>query len=157
MNRNKVSLLMPQSLRSYAAIIASVLLAALGACKNTDSTKQATDLPPGDTATHSPRYAQGFSVRYDGNRKWVEVKTPYQGATSGYTYLLLPQGEQVPATAPEVKVIRIPLQSIACTSTSHLPLLEYLGEYRKLTGFPETDYISSEKIRERVDSGKVID
>src|SRR6186713_566822 len=26
----------------------------------------------------SLRYAQGFSVRYDGKRKWVEVKTPYQ-------------------------------------------------------------------------------
>lgn len=103
------------------------------------------------------RYAQGFSVRYDGKRKWVDVKTPYQGATSGYSYLLLPHGEAVPTLDPAVKVIRIPLRSIVCTSTSHLPLLEYLGEDIKLTGFPGTDYISSEKMRARVDSGKVLD
>ncbi|HTF19068.1 MAG TPA: ABC transporter substrate-binding protein [Chryseolinea sp.] len=105
----------------------------------------------------SLRYAQGFSVRYEGKRKWVEVKTPYQGATSGYSYLLLPRGEELPALDPAVKVIRIPLRSIVCTSTSHLPLLEYLGEGNKLTGFPGTDYISSEKVRARIDSGKVLD
>lgn len=103
------------------------------------------------------RYAQGFTVTYDGNRKWVEVKTPYQGATSGYKYLLLPEDEPVPAINPGVKVIRVPLQSIVCTSTSHLPLLDYLDEGDKLTGFPQTDYISSERIRQRVEAGKVLD
>ena len=135
-------------------LIALVLL-----CVSCKTDKKQTELSPRstDTTTFSPRYAQGFSVRYEGNLKWVEVKTPYQGATSGYTYLLVPNGEQVPPVDAAVKVIRVPVQSIVCTSTSHLPLLEYLGEHEKLTGFPETDYISSEKIRTRVDAGKILD
>ncbi|HVU84720.1 MAG TPA: ABC transporter substrate-binding protein, partial [Puia sp.] len=45
--------------------------------------------------------------------------------------------------------------SIACTSTTHIPLLDYLDESDKLTGFTSTDYISSEKVRKLIDAGKV--
>ncbi|MEJ1238936.1 ABC transporter substrate-binding protein [Chryseolinea sp. T2] len=135
-------------------IVVSLILLLCTQCK-TDKPDHATTVN-GDRV-QSLKYAQGFTVRYDGNKKWVEVKTPYQGATSGYTYLLVPRDEEVPPVDADVKVIRVPLNSIVCTSTSHLPLLEYLGEDNKLTGFPETDYISSEKIRQHVDAGKVFD
>ncbi|MGC3947485.1 MAG: ABC transporter substrate-binding protein [Chryseolinea sp.] len=132
-----------------------ILIVFFAGCKRESAdTTSANSFEPRVQKLH---YAQGFSVRYDGNKKWVEVKTPYQGATSGYTYLLLPRDEDVPDVDANVKVIRIPLRSIVCTSTSHLPLLEYLGDDDKLSGFPETDYISSEKIRERVDADKVLD
>lgn len=102
-------------------------------------------------------YAKGFTVRYEGKRKWVDVHSPYQGASSGITYLLLPEDEVVPATAGDAKIIRVPLKSIVCTSTSHLPLLEYIGEANRLIGFPQTDYISSTLLRARVDSGRITD
>jgi iron complex transport system substrate-binding protein len=100
-------------------------------------------------------YAEGFKVHYDGNLKIIEVLHPFQGATTGYTYLLVPKGEDIPAYAQGMKVIRTPIASIACTSTTHIPLLDYIGETDKLTGFSTTDFISSEKMRVRVDSGKV--
>jgi len=100
-------------------------------------------------------YAHGFKVAYEGNIKRVVVARPFQGATAGYTYLLVPEGETVPAHNPDEKVIRIPLKSIVCTSTTHIPLLDYLDESAKLVGFPTTDYISSEKTRAQVDAGKV--
>ncbi len=100
-------------------------------------------------------YAEGFKVQYDGNIKIVEVLYPFQGATSGYKYLLVPQGETVPEHETNVRVIRTPITSIACTSTTHIPLLDYIGETDKLTGFTTTDFISSEKMRARIDAGKV--
>jgi iron complex transport system substrate-binding protein len=103
------------------------------------------------------KYARGFTVAYDGNIKTVTVLTPFQGASKGFTYLLVPTDEDVPAHPPGVRVIRTPLSSIVCTSTSHIPLLDYLGETDKLVGFPSTDYISSEKMRRRVDAGQVKD
>lgn len=137
------------------AIIVSLSLLMIH-CKP-DTNLNAQSPATGEVTSDSLRYARGFTVRHEGKRKWIEVKTPYQGATSGYSYLLLPHGEEVPAISPDVKVIRIPLRSVVCTSTSHLPLLEYLNEQDKLVGFPGTDYISSEKIRARVDSGAVLD
>ncbi len=100
-------------------------------------------------------YAEGFSVQYIGNNKLVEVKYPFQGASSGHKYLLIPRGKAMPEYDEDVSIITIPINSIVCTSTSHIPLLDYLGESEKLVGFPSTDYISSEKIRKRIDGGYV--
>ena len=114
------------------------------------------DLPQ-STPTVSVKYAEGFSVRYDGKVKWVDVKYPYQGATSGYKYLLVQIGDSIPNHDKSTQVIITPLESVVCTSTTHIPLLDYLDETDKLIGFPTTDYISSERMRKRIDEGKVTD
>lgn len=101
------------------------------------------------------KYATGFQVHALGNAKLVEVNYPFQGATSGYTYLLVPKGQTPPPHDPDTRVIYTPLESIVCTSTTHIPLLDYLGETDKLVGFPTTDYISSEKMRARIAEGGV--
>jgi iron complex transport system substrate-binding protein len=106
----------------------------------------------------SIHYAKGFTVQKlnDGN-KLVEVGQPYQGAKSGYKYLLVQKGNEIPKHRADVAVITIPIESIVCTSTTHIPLLDFLGETNKLVGFPTTDYISSEKMRKRIDEGKIKD
>ncbi|HET9487416.1 MAG TPA: ABC transporter substrate-binding protein [Chryseosolibacter sp.] len=101
------------------------------------------------------KYADGFKVFVLGTSKLVQVVYPFQGATSGYTYLFVPRGEKPPGHHPATKVIFTPVESIVCTSTTHIPLLDYLGETDKLVGFPTTDYISSGKMRKRIDEGKV--
>jgi len=104
------------------------------------------------------KYAKGFAIQElnDGN-KLVEVGYPYQGAKSGYKYLLVQKGNETPKHESNVEVVIIPIESIVCTSTTHIPLLDYLNETDKLIGFPTTDYISSEKMRKRIDEGKVKD
>jgi iron complex transport system substrate-binding protein len=101
------------------------------------------------------KYASGFRVSAVEEAKLVEVTYPFQGATSGYKYLLVQRGDSVPSHDQDTRVITIPLRSIVCTSTTHIPLLDYLGETDKLVGFPTTDYISSEKMRKRIDEGKI--
>jgi iron complex transport system substrate-binding protein len=41
------------------------------------------------------------------------------------------------------------------TSTTHIPSLEMIGVTTTLVGFPHCDYISSKKVRVRIDAGKV--
>jgi iron complex transport system substrate-binding protein len=74
------------------------------------------------------RYAKGFSVTRVENAKLVEVLRPYQGATSGFKYLLVKKGQPVPSHDTDTKVIITPISSIVCTSTTHIPLMEYLEE-----------------------------
>ncbi|HEY0652928.1 MAG TPA: ABC transporter substrate-binding protein [Chryseosolibacter sp.] len=136
----------------YILVFTAITLV-LSACEQkTDSSNKNSSA---DTVSLQLKYAAGFKVLKIGNVKRVEVTYPYQGATSGYTYLLVPKGEPVPAHDANTKVISIPLESIVCTSTTHIPLLDYLNETEKLIGFPTTDYISSEKMRKRIDAGKV--
>lgn len=103
------------------------------------------------------KYAEGFTVSRRGNAKHVTVTYPFQGATSGYSYLLVPRGEEPPAHDAGTRIIYTPLETIVCTSTTHIPLLDYIGETDRLIGFPTTDYISSERMRKRIDAGAVTD
>jgi len=104
------------------------------------------------------KYARGFTFQElkDGN-KLVEVGYPYPGTKAGYKYLLVQKGNEIPRHEPDVEVIIIPLESIVCTSTQYIPLLDYLGETDRLIGFPTTNYISSVKMRKRIDEGKLKD
>lgn len=134
------------------SFIALLCLVILGCQQQKKSIPFAENKPSATTL----RYASGFRVTYqDNNTKLVEVLYPFQGATSGYKYLLVPKGQPVPDHDGNVRIISIPLSSIVCTSTTHIPLLDYLAETEKLVGFPSTDYISSEKARKLVDAGKV--
>jgi iron complex transport system substrate-binding protein len=106
-------------------------------------------------SVHAQRYATGFKVKKEGDVTWVTVTHPYKGATSGYQYLLVPKGQKAPSHPSDVPVIYTPVDRIVCTSTTHIPHLDYLGVSNKLVGFPSTDYISSETTRKLVDSGNV--
>jgi iron complex transport system substrate-binding protein len=133
------------------SIVCVLMLSVLIACQ-----KQKDGAGLTETSLSSGiRYAEGFKVSAVGNNKLVEVTYPFQGATSGYRYLLVPHGEPVPEHDSRTRIIRIPLRSIVCTSTTHIPLLDYLDETDKLVGFPSTEYISSVAMRKRVDAGKV--
>ncbi len=110
-----------------------------------------------ETTWLQPTYAEGFSWKRDGGALWVDVTYPFPGARQGYRYLLVKRGNPVPPHDAETQVIFTPVQRIVCTSTTHLPLLDYLGATQTLVGFPTTDYISSEKMRARVDAGQVVD
>jgi iron complex transport system substrate-binding protein len=120
----------------------------MNACTDQKSTQ-----PP--TSSEAITYAKGFTVQPVGEATLVTVAYPFQGATNGFQYLLVKRGNPIPAVDAQTMVIEVPIQTIVCTSTTHIPLLDYLGETHALVGFPTTDYISSEKMRKRIDGGLV--
>lgn len=138
----------PKSIRFL--LFLSVLVGCQESKKETQTTSTKNDV------AHL-KYAQGFKVSYVGSSKLVEVRYPYPGAVNGYNYLLVQKGDSIPAHSKETTVITVPVENLVCTSTTHIPLLDYIGETDKLIGFPTTDYISSEKMRKRIDAGEVID
>lgn len=101
--------------------------------------------------------AQNFEVKFYENVKLVTVKNPWKGVDKSFTYLLTENDQDMPPAFEADAVIKIPVQSMVCLSTSHVSLLEYLDESDKLTGFPNIRFISSPKARARVEQGKVTD
>src|SRR5690242_18413570 len=101
------------------------------------------------------KYARGFHVEKRDGLTHLFVTYPYQGAASGYHYVLVPNGLQAPTAENDAHIIKTPIDNIVCTATTHIPHLDYLGVTDKLIGFPTTDYISSEKMRKRIDAGQV--
>jgi len=111
------------------------------------------DLP----VVQSTEFAKGFTVKKLGVSTEVTLLEPYPNSTKSIKYLLVPKTEKIPTHAADVTVIRTPIESIVCTSTSHIALLDHLNALDLLVGFPSTDLISSSKARQRIDSGYVTD
>ncbi|SFD11323.1 iron complex transport system substrate-binding protein [Algibacter lectus] len=97
------------------------------------------------------KYAKGFSIKDLGMYKTLEIKSPWPNAETTFKYVLANYGDDRQAD----NTISLPIKKIVVTSTTHLPALELLGVEQTLVGFPGTKYISSEKIRSRVDNGSI--
>jgi iron complex transport system substrate-binding protein len=106
------------------------------------------------------KYAQGFSATTYDTHTVLEIKNPWPNANETYKYILGPLKMEAPKVLSGQYDfhnidIETPVQNIVVTSTTHIPALELLGVEETLVGFPGSDYISSESIRERIDKGQV--
>lgn len=102
----------------------------------------------------SLKYATGFSLEKSGDTYRVNISQPYKGAQAGLTYIFH-KGTRINEDLSADARVKIPIESIVCTSTTHIPLLDYLYKTDALIGFPTLDYISSPRMRKNINSGKV--
>jgi len=103
----------------------------------------------------STKYAKGFWIEDKGTYKDVFVRQSSDSTSPTLHYRLIKDTTTAPAPEAGIMAIHIPISSIVCTSTTHIPLLDYLNETEKLLGFPSTNFISSARARARIDKGFV--
>lgn len=132
-----------------AKIIVSFFVISLLSCKK--EIKSENVISSGNTI----RYAKGFSIENYNGYSVVTVKNPWPNASKTYRYILKEINGIVPDSLKQNSIISVPIKKIVVTSTTHIPSLEMLGEVNSLVGFPHCDYISSKKVRARIDAGKV--
>ena len=106
-------------------------------------------------AINKIHYAKGFELFQHDGFSILKVISPWPEAKTHFTYILKQKNGIVPDSLKSYPIIAVPIQTIIATSTTHIPSLEMLGVENSLIGFPNTDYISSEKTRKRIDAGKV--
>ena len=125
----------------------------LFSCK--DEAKK-NDLAPPETAVEiSIKYAKGFDIADYGTHKTITLKNPWPGSNQTFKYALVEKGNKLPDPDRFDAVIEIPIKRLVVTSTTHIPSLEALDELESLIGFPDLDYISSEKTRALISDGKL--
>lgn len=101
------------------------------------------------------KYATGFTIENYNGFSIVTVEKPWPNATKNYKYILKKKNGIVPDSLKNNTTINIPIQSIVITSTTHIPSLEMLNEEKTIVGFPNLNYVSSEKVRALIDAKKV--
>lgn len=101
------------------------------------------------------RYATGLSIQKFDDFSIVTVSNPWPTSDKKYTYILHKSSAKIPDSLQKYTAIQVPIQTIVVTSTTHIPALELLGVEEKLIAFPNTDYISSEKTRTLIETGKI--
>ena len=142
-----------------------LFLITLISCKNESNQhiieieKESIDqLPESKTTVKKLKYAKGFSFTNNGHYKVLEITKPWPEASKSYKYLIASNEQLSKMTFPSDYydgIITNEIDKIVVTSTTHIPALELLGVEQTLVGFPGTDYISSEKTRQRIEDGKV--
>ena len=131
-------------------LLALLFTCCLFACQNTK--KKETVIV---SSENSIRYANGLSIQKFNQYSVVTVSNPWPTAEKNYTYILHQKGVVLPDSLQKFTKIQVPIKSIVVTSTTHIPALELLGVEKSLVGFPNTDYISSEKTRTLIENRKV--
>lgn len=101
-----------------------------------------------------PEYATGFDIKgADGKESvLITVTNPWQGADSVTTWLFIARnGEDVPEGYTG-QVLEGEAKHIVAMSSTHIAMLDAIGEVGRITGVSGLDYISNPDIQARRDS-----
>lgn len=101
------------------------------------------------------KYAKGFEIKAFEGYKTITLKNPWPGTDKTFTYALVERNASLPNPESYDAMVEIPIKQIVVTSTTHIPSLEMLGEINSLIGFPNLNYISSEKTRNRIANNEI--
>ncbi len=127
------------------------------------SCKQEKKEVPSPQSTTFIKYANGFEIQEFGNYRKLIIKSPYPNAAEFQEFYLVDENKVVNASSndrllsevPAKDIIKKPLKKVVVTSTTHIPMLELLGEEISLVGFPNLKYISSAKTNTLINEGKI--
>jgi iron complex transport system substrate-binding protein len=135
-------------------VVFAIFLITVFSCKNNKS-----NTPPISSNNLSKEikvnYAEGFSITDFGSYKIIEVKNPWPESEQVFRYALVKDEDDFSSEENFDAVIKVPVNKLIVTSTTHIPSLEMLNEVDKLIGFPNLDFISSEKTRAQIKSGQI--
>ncbi|PQJ78418.1 ABC transporter substrate-binding protein [Polaribacter porphyrae] len=99
------------------------------------------------------KYAKGFDIVDNNGIKKLIIKSAYQNSDNVFEYHI----EKKTNKLVDYKnvTIKVPIEKIVVTSTTHIPMVELLNNENSIIGFPYSKYVSSEKTRNLIDTGKI--
>jgi len=102
------------------------------------------------------KYSKGLTIEGSYDKYIITIKSSWKDSQEHLIYELLDSTIAYTGILPKhlEAGFYIP-KRIVVTSTTHISALELLGVEQTLVGFPGTDYVSSEKTRQRIDAGFV--
>ncbi len=135
-------------MRRFSLVL--IILILFASCRKSHQLQQ-----PAFSKAGVVKYASGLQIEHHQGFSIVRINNPWPDAEKVYTYVLKKRSGAVPDSLSIYPTINVPVNSIITTSTTHIPSLEMLGVENTLIGFPNLNYISSPKVRKRIDAGKI--
>ena len=104
------------------------------------------------------QYASGFWMNEIPGCKILHVINPWQGSrTVHLQYILTGKPSLIPDSLQHLPVITVPVKRVICMSTTHVAMIDALGESSTIVGISGSDYISNPELRNRLARGEVRD
>ncbi len=132
-------------------VIFFVLIVSFFSCKNENKTSIINE----ENTNKNIQYAQNFTIKKYSNYTVLQVKNPWDAAKISFNYVVYDRGGGRPDFSGKAVYIERPVERIACTSTTHLALLNSIGEANKLVGISGAKYVYDARTRERIAAGEV--
>lgn len=103
-------------------------------------------------------YAQGFKIEYFADFKLITIKDPWQGADGiEFRYALAENIDSLPQLPDDVVKIKIPIEKIACLSTTHIAFIDALNKTTSICAISGHKYACNQWIRKAIDENKIVD
>jgi iron complex transport system substrate-binding protein len=117
--------------------------------------KQPTTQQENTPESNGVQYATGFTISKVEDHTVISIVNPESNNKKELRYALVEKDISIKNPEGYDAVVRVPLQKIVVTSTTHIPSLEALGQENSLVGFPNLKYISSKKTRDNISKDRV--
>lgn len=142
---------------SRKGIPAMMLLSVIAlSCAGEDRTADQF-MPENKEITH----ARGFDIEESGSFTLLTVHNPWQGAGRvTFSYVLAGRDADPGLIPPEmsgIPVIRTPVTSVICLSTTHIAMLDLIGATNSIVAVSGGEYIFHEELRSRMENGELPD
>ena len=134
----------------FPFLIWGVLSCAPGTKKQSDLTAKGRMLPVS--------YARGFTISDHGKFRKITIIDPWQQSSGvSFEYYLVDRDKEIPAELKGKQIIRTPIRSVICLSTSHIGFLSALKEIPSLKALSGAGYVSDPDVLKAVADKKVLD
>lgn len=130
-------------------IVGLILVSSFVSCKKTKD--KSVDLSNNELV----KYAQGFDIQIFNDFSVISIYVPNSDKKVKKNYYIFSAQQQIPDSLQNETIIKVPISKLVAGSTSHIPMLEILNGEHCLIGFPNPQYISSEKTVKRIADGFV--
>jgi iron complex transport system substrate-binding protein len=139
------------SFRKYLIIVIVILVA----CHSNTGTRNVHEI---NTSQSGVKYAGRFDLQKKDGYELLTIKNPWQGAVNvSQSYFLVQEGVSIPFATDSTKIIRVPVKSIICMSTTHLSMISALHKEETIKGISGTDFVYDKSIQDLVANRRISD
>lgn len=133
-----------------------VIIILVASC-NSSSKKKKDDsfTDVGNYSLLNLKYAKGFKVRIFDGYKHLSILNPKDATKVDFEFILSNKGVKIPRTFEGIKRINVPVEKSVCLTLTQLSYLIKLDVIDKICGINASRYLFNEKVKEKVDEGKI--
>ncbi|MBC7915966.1 MAG: ABC transporter substrate-binding protein, partial [Pyrinomonadaceae bacterium] len=102
------------------------------------------------------KYAKGFTLKYFDNYKVLNIIHHSSKRPDTLKYALVQRGYPIPQGFTKSQIIPIPIHNLIGMSSVQIAMADFAESTDILTGLANFNYVNSEKVRESIKAGKIV-
>ena len=148
-----------ENMRKTCFLYALVLLAILAGCRGRRNAGITANLSSVQSSTSQDapiqvKYAQGYSLRYDGDICYVDLQDPQKEEDQSFHYALIPKGTKTNGLPKEYTPVEIPISRVICMTSLQLSSFIKLDELDAVVGITSTRHLFNDEMNQRLKDGR---